>query len=235
VSILVTGGAGSLGRVIQKISQYKTLILDNDEYRIWEGGGILGDVRDKECLRRILLKNHPHTIIHCAALKHVPICEKNPIEAVKTNIIGTINVAEIAKEFEVRALLVSTDKAVEPISVYGATKLIGEAIFLSYGFPVVRMGNFWASRGSVIPLWEKQKAEDKAITITDPDMVRYWITLEQAAKFTLSHIYSKPKVYIPKMSKMSMGELADLIAPDCDHIIIGNRGNEKMEEKLDNL
>ena len=139
-----------------------------------------------------------------------------------------MNVLKMGK----KCVAVSTDKAVEPINTYGATKFIMEQLFLNAGYPIVRFGNFWGSRGSVIPLWEEQ-AKEGYITITDLNMRRYWITPEDAAKFTLDHLDSPMGVYFPKMRFMTLEELADEIAPDAKRTIIGNRGNEKVEEILE--
>ena len=152
--VLITGGTGTLGRALttECLKHNLTPIaLSNDENQIYEMRKdfdiqcVLMDVRD-------LTEVKCDYIIHAAALKHVPICEDNPIEAVKTNVLGSMNVLKMGK----KCIAISTDKAVEPINTYGATKFIMEQLFLNAGYPVVRFGNFWGSRGSVIPLWEEQ-------------------------------------------------------------------------------
>lgn len=234
--VIITGGAGSLGRAIVKELDGNCTVLDNSEFALYELEKdfnnlrcIYGDVRDRECLHGAF--EGVDSVIHCAALKHVPICESNPSEAVKTNVLGSMNVIEECLDRNIRLIGVSTDKAVEPINTYGATKLLMEKLFLSAGYPIVRFGNFWGSKGSVIPLWEEQ-VKKGCITITDPDMKRYWISLEDAAKFVLKHLNSPKGIYIPEMKCLTLLELADIIAPDANHLIIGNRGGEKVEEKL---
>jgi len=196
---------------------------------------LIGDVRDKDRLRRAM--NGVDYVIHAAALKQVPACEYNPIEAIKTNIDGTINVIEAAIDCGVDSVLgISSDKAVYPINLYGATKLAMEKLFMQangYGntrFSIVRPANFWGSRGSVIPLWESQSE----ITITDKEMTRYWIKLDKIAKFVIYCLrrMEGQEIFIPKMEQMTLGELAEKVKPDAKQKIVGIRAGEKMHELL---
>lgn len=241
-TILLTGGCGSFGQTfVKEIRDYKLIkIFDNDEFGLWQMRQkfrgydrlqfIFGDVRDRRRLGEIM--GDVDTIIHAAALKHISTCEDNPDEAIKTNIEGSMNVVNLAKNAGIKkALAISTDKAVYPINVYGATKLIMERLFLSAGYSVVRFGNFWASRGSVIPSWESQKGE---ITITDLEATRYWITLEGAASYAITCLKRMKggEVFVPKMKQLTLKQLADIVAPYAKQIITNLGEFEKKHECL---
>lgn len=179
-------------------------------------------------------------VVHAAALKHIDLCEYNPIETVKTNIDGTVNAIETAIDCGVdKVLFISSDKAVHPINIYGATKLVGEKLFINatmYGkvkFSCVRYGNFWGSRGSVIPLWIKQMEEGE-ITITQKEMTRFWITLDEATQFAITCIERMKggEIFIPIMPSHTLAELAGRLAPDCKIKVIGKRKGEKLNEMI---
>ena len=201
----------------------------------------IGDVRDKERLHRAMQR--VNIIIHAAALKQVPACEYNPFEAVKTNIIGAQNIIDAAIDARVEKVVVlSTDKAVNPVNLYGATKLCAEKMFIqgnSYSgvggtiFSCVRYGNVIGSRGSVIPLFISQKKKGR-MTITDKRMTRFWITLDQAFKLVadaLEHMQGG-EIFLPKIPSMKIMDLTQAIAPECEIDIIGIRPGEKIHEVL---
>lgn len=201
----------------------------------------IGDVRDVDRLRRAM--REVDIVVHAAALKQVPACEYNPIEAVLTNVMGARNVIEAALDADVeRVVGLSTDKAVNPVNLYGATKLVAEKLFVqanSYSgnkrtrFACVRYGNVVGSRGSVIPLFMEQRKTGK-ITITDPRMTRFWITLEQGVKFVTSCIeqINGGEVFVPEIPSMNIMDLAKTVAPGCEIKLIGIRPGEKLHEVL---
>lgn len=201
----------------------------------------IGDVRDVDRLR--LAMHGVNIVVHTAALKQVPACEYNPIEAIMTNIIGARNIIQAALEAEVeKVIALSTDKAVNPINLYGATKLCAEKLFVQSNaysgvkrtrFACVRYGNVVGSRGSVIPLFLRQRRNGK-ITITDPRMTRFWITLEQGVRFVIRCIEQMHggEIFVPKIPSMSIMDLAQAIAPDCEVEYIGIRPGEKIHEVL---
>lgn len=248
---LITGGTGSLGQALTvELLKHKPKairIFSRSEYLHWEMQQhfkdikvrfFVGDVRDKDRLKRAM--TCVDVVIHTAALKHVPICEFNPIEAVRTNIDGSVNVIDAAIDCHVpKVLAISSDKSVHPINLYGATKMVMEKLFVHanvYGdtmFSCVRFGNFEGSRGSVLPLWIRQKEEGE-ITITEKDMTRFWITLEEAAQFTITCLDKMEggEIFIPRMPEKTLLELSQQIAPNARIKVIGNRGNEKLHELL---
>jgi len=255
--ILVTGGAGSLGREIVRelilATGYTIRVLDNSEYALyelqrflenkeWDASGVRyfqGDIRDKDRLRRAMVG--VSSVIHTAALKHVPNCEFNPVEAVRTNIDGSINVIEVALDSGVdKVLAISSDKAVHPINIYGATKLAMEKLVTHsnvYGdtkFSCVRFGNFLESRGNVVRRWYKEAQEGKPLTITEKEMTRFWIHPGEAAQFTLKclDIMEGGEIFIPKMDEASIMEMAQRVSPDCEVKVIGKRPGEKLHELL---
>lgn len=252
-SYLVLGGTGSLGKVLVETLLTKEVdsirVYSRNEYFQVEMQRelnnpklrfLIGDIRDKDRLRRAM--DGVDYVVNCAALKHVPVCEYNPIEAIKTNIDGAVNIIDCAIDTKVKKVVhISSDKAVEPINLYGATKLVAEKLFIHsniYGkdktfFSCIRFGNFFGSRGSVIPLWMRQKETGK-ITLTDKDMTRFWIHIDKACKFILMCINEMKggEIFIPKMDEIIMEEMAKLIAPDCDIEITGKRFGEKLSEKL---
>jgi len=255
-SILVTGGTGSFGKKFVEIvtNEYqpkKLIVYSRDELKQYdmrnEGFNakcmryFIGDVRDRDRLRRAM--EGVDIVVHTAALKQVPACEYNPHEAVKTNITGSQNVVDAAIDAHVKKVIaLSTDKAVNPINLYGATKLVAEKV-LTQGnayagtggtrFACARYGNVIGSRGSVIPLFEKQR-ETGAITITDERMTRFWITLEQGVYFVIRCMEEMRggEVFIPKIPSMKITDLADVMAPGCRRKVVGIRPGEKLHEVL---
>jgi len=254
-TILVTGGCGSFGEkfveIILKEHNPKSIrIYDNRELaevemeRKFNNSRLrffIGDVRDEKRLNRAM--NGVDIVVHAAALKHVPICEYNPIEAVRTNIEGAINVIDTAIDNGVeKVIAISTDKAVHPVNLYGATKMVAEKLFMqanSYTgrrktiFSCVRYGNVVASSGSVIPLFMEQKKKS-TLTLTDKRMTRFWITLEEGVKFVVDCIEKMKggEIFIPKIPSMKIMDLAKVIAPKTKKKIIGIRSGEKLHEEL---
>lgn len=257
-NILVTGGTGSFGKkftetMLKNYKPNKLIILSRDELKQHEmrqqfpdeGDSpmryFLGDVRNKARLDRAF--NDMDIVIHAAALKQVPACEYNPFEAVLTNIIGAKNIIDAAIDEGVeKVLAISTDKAVNPINLYGATKLCAEKMFTqanSYSgaggtkFSVCRYGNVVGSRGSVIPLFLKQK-DGGTITITDSRMTRFWITLKQGVEFVTNCVEKMHggEIFVPKIPSMKMMDLASAIASECNIKYIGIRPGEKLHEVL---
>jgi len=256
--ILVTGGTGSFGRkfveyMLKRHSPRKLIVFSRDELKQHEMRQtypdspdsplryFIGDVRDRERLYRAF--SGVDIVIHAAALKQVPACEYNPFEAVQTNILGAKNVIDAAIDTGVRKVLaISTDKAVNPVNLYGATKLCAEKIFVqanSYAargsclFSCSRYGNVIGSRGSVIPVFLDQR-KSGVITITDERMTRFWITLEQGVSFVVKCIEHMQggEIFVPKIPSMRLIELAKAVAPECDAKIIGIRPGEKLHEIL---
>ncbi|CRX37793.1 UDP-N-acetylglucosamine 4,6-dehydratase (inverting) [Estrella lausannensis] len=260
-SILITGGTGSFGRklatlLIRECDPRRVIIFSRDEWKQWEMKKerpefgdprmryFIGDVRDTQRLNRAF--QDVDYIVHAAALKQVPAAEYNPSEFVKTNVIGAMNVVEAAISAGVRKVIgLSTDKACNPVNLYGATKLCQDKLFVngnSYvgkrGYPifsVVRYGNVLGSRGSIIPLWRKiLKSGGKAVPITDPRMTRFWITLEQSVRFVLeSFLIAKGgEIFIPKIPSMKIIDLAEAVAPGVPHEFTGIREGEKLHELM---
>jgi len=255
-NILITGGTGSFGKACieclleshdpqvlrvfsrdeLKQSELRARYLDDERLRF-----LLGDIRDRD--RMIHATRGVDVIIHAAALKQVPACEYNPFEAVQTNVIGAENVVAAAIASGVpHTLLLSTDKAVNPVNLYGATKLCAEKIFTQGNalaadsvsrFACVRYGNVVGSRGSVVPIF-LQQAETGRLTVTDERMTRFWITLEQAVDFVLSRLATMEggEVFVPKIPSMRVVEIADAIAPGAERVITGVRPGEKLHEVL---
>ncbi|MBE2267259.1 MAG: UDP-N-acetylglucosamine 4,6-dehydratase (inverting) [Anaerolinea sp.] len=255
-SILVTGGTGSFGKqfvrtVLERHQPRKVIIFSRDELKQHEmlTGGFddirlryfIGDVRDVERLRRAM--DGVDVVVHAAALKQVPACEYNPMEAIMTNIMGGKNVIDAALDAKVgRVIALSTDKAVNPVNLYGATKLAAEKLFVQSNayagangtrFSCVRYGNVIGSRGSVIPLFLKQR-EEGYVTVTDRRMTRFWITLEQGVDFVIRCIETMRggEVFIPKIPSMQMMDLVEVIAPGVEVRDIGIRPGEKLHEAL---
>lgn len=254
-TILITGGCGSFGQkfieIALKEQNPKSIrVFDNRELALVEMERsfqderlrfFVGDVRDKDRLIRAM--NSTDVVIHAAALKHVSICEYNPIEAIKTNINGVVNVIDAAINNGVQKVInISTDKAVQPINLYGATKMVAEKLFVqanSYSvgketiFSCSRYGNVMGSSGSVIPLFKEQK-EKGEITITDEKMTRFWITLEEGVKFVIRCIENMKggEIFVPKIPSMKIADLAEAIAPEAKKKIIGLRPGEKIHEIL---
>jgi UDP-N-acetylglucosamine 4,6-dehydratase len=256
-SILITGGTGSFGRnfikVIQDQFQIERLIVySRDELKQHQMRSdgfnqenlryFIGNVRDLPRLKRAM--EGVDVVIHAAALKQVPACEYNPMEAVKTNILGTSNVIDAALDVGVeKVLALSTDKAVNPINLYGATKLSAEKLVVqsnayaggkSTRLSCVRYGNVVGSRGSVVPVFIRQRNHNNKLTITDRRMTRFWITLDQAVNFVIRVIEMMEggEVFVPKIPSMKIMDLARAVAPDADVEVIGIRPGEKLHEVL---
>jgi UDP-N-acetylglucosamine 4,6-dehydratase len=260
-SILITGGTGSFGRCLAKRllhedECHKVIIFSRDEWKQWEMREsdpiykhpkirfFLGDVRDTPRLIRAL--NEVEFVVHAAALKQVPAAEYNPSEFIKTNVNGAMNVIDAAIYAGCeKVITLSTDKAVNPINLYGATKLCSDKLFVaanSYvgakGQPklsVVRYGNVLSSRGSVIPLWQHLVAEGaKSIPITDERMTRFWITLDQAVQFVIDCFMRMrgAEIYIPKIPSMRITDLAEAVAPGLKLEHTGIREGEKLHEVM---
>lgn len=254
--VLVTGGTGSFGKKFIKIlleekQPKKVIVFSRDELKQHEmqvGGYnqenlryFIGDIRDRERLVRAL--HGVDIIVHAAALKQVPACEYNPMEAIKTNIMGTANVVEAALDAGVKkVLMVSTDKAVSPANLYGATKLAGEKLTIQSNayaggaatrFSCVRYGNVVGSRGSIVPLFLNQRAGGK-ITVTDDRMTRFWLSLDQGVRFVITCIEQMEggEVFVPKIPSTKVVDLAKAIAPNAEINIIGIRPGEKLHEML---
>src|SRR5512138_676311 len=254
--ILVTGGTGSFGKkfveiMLAEFHPCKLIIFSRDELKQHEMrvSGFdhatlryfIGDVRDVDRLRRAM--HGVDIVVHAAALKQVPACEYNPMEAIKTNIMGTANVVEAALDAGVKKVLtVSTDKAVSPANLYGATKLAAEKLTIQSNayaagkatrYSCVRYGNVVGSRGSVVPLFLKQRASG-AVTITDDRMTRFWLSLEQGVRFVMNCIEQMEggEVFVPKIPSTTIIDLAKAIAPDGEIEIIGIRPGEKLHEDL---
>jgi UDP-N-acetylglucosamine 4,6-dehydratase len=254
--VLVTGGTGSFGRkfveiMLKDYHPAKLIIFSRDELKQHEmrAAGMdhpslryfIGDVRDQDRLRRAM--QGVNIVVHAAALKQVPACEYNPIEAILTNIMGGRNAIEAALDTGVeKVMALSTDKAVSPINLYGATKLAAEKLFVQSNayaggkgtrFSCVRYGNVVGSRGSVVPVFLRQR-QSGVITITDDRMTRFWLSLEQGVRFVIRCIETMQggEVFIPKIPSMRVIDLANAIAPGCKVERIGIRAGEKVHEVL---
>ena len=257
-NILITGGTGSFGRRFAKIilSAFKPrriIIFSRDEVKQQEmrdqlpdiSGGpmryFIGDVRDRERLYRAF--RGVDIVIHAAALKQVPTAEYNPLEVIKTNILGASNIIDAAIDCGVKKVIaLSSDKAVSPANLYGATKLCADKLFVSAGvytgpkdtrFSVVRYGNVIGSRGSFVPLLIEQRHRGK-VPITDARMTRFWISLKQAVEFVIMCIGQMRggEIFVPKIPSMRIVDLANAFAPGCRHEIVGIRQGEKLHEVL---
>jgi UDP-N-acetylglucosamine 4,6-dehydratase len=254
--VLVTGGTGSFGRkfveiMLREYRPQKLIVFSRDELKQHEmrAAGLddpslryfLGDVRDQQRLERAL--SGVSVVVHAAALKQVPACEYNPFEAIQTNINGGKNVIEAAINCGVRRIVaLSTDKAVNPINLYGATKLCAEKMFVQANayagaqdtrFSCARYGNVVGSRGSVIPIFMEQRARGR-VTITDPRMTRFWITLDRGVRFVIRSIEQMHggEIFVPKIPSMKLLDMAQAIAPDCQIDCVGIRPGEKLHEVL---
>ncbi|AQW86954.1 UDP-N-acetylglucosamine 4,6-dehydratase [Campylobacter pinnipediorum subsp. caledonicus] len=256
-SILITGGTGSFGKkyaeiLLKKYKPKRLIIYSRDELKQYEMSQVfkhqamryfIGDVRDE--VRLTTAMREVDYVIHAAAMKHVPIAEYNPMECIKTNINGAQNVINAAIECKVKKVIaLSTDKACNPVNLYGATKLASDKLFVAANnivgslhtrFSVVRYGNVVGSRGSVVPFFKKLISEGaKELPITHMDMTRFWITLEQGVSFVLKNFERMKggEIFIPKIPSMSMPDLAKALAPDLGINIIGIRPGEKMHEVM---
>ena len=257
-NILITGGTGSFGKkytqiLLENYTPNKIIIYSRDELKQYEMAQefdksiypcmryFIGDVRDAARLKKAM--KDVDFVIHAAALKHVPIAEYNPMECIKTNIMGAQNVIDAAIENKVsKVIALSTDKAANPVNLYGATKLASDKLFVaannltgkeSIQFSVVRYGNVVGSRGSVVPFFQKLINEGvKELPITDPKMTRFFITLEDGVNFVLKNFARMQggEIFVPKIPSMKIVDMAQAIAPNLPHKIIGIRPGEKLHE-----
>jgi UDP-N-acetylglucosamine 4,6-dehydratase len=254
--ILVTGGTGSFGKkfieiMLKEFQPKKLIIYSRDELKQHDMrvAGFdhpslryfIGDIRDRDRLQRAM--QGVDIVVHAAALKQVPACEYNPMEAIKTNIMGTSNVVEAALDAGVKKVMaLSTDKAVNPVNLYGATKLAAEKLVVQSNayagayvtrFACVRYGNVVGSRGSVVPVFLAQRKSGK-VTVTDDRMTRFWLSLEQGVHFVIDCIEQMHggEVFVPKIPSMTVADLARAIAPQAKMKIIGIRPGEKLHEVL---
>lgn len=254
-SILITGGTGSFGKqyvrtILERYKPKKLIIYSRDELKQFEMEQdfhddcmryFIGDVRDRD--RMVLAMNGVDYVIHAAALKQVPAAEYNPMECIKTNIHGAENVIYAAMANGVRQVIaLSTDKAANPINLYGATKLVSDKLFVAANnivggqptrFAAVRYGNVVGSRGSVVPFFRRKIAEGaKSLPITDARMTRFWITLQQGVDFVLQNFERMHggEIFVPKIPSVRVVDLAKAIAPELPHHIIGIRPGEKLHE-----
>lgn len=255
--ILLTGGTGSFGQMFTQIMLKKhkpkaIRIFSRDELKQWEMEKrfnsdsrlrfFIGDIRDAQRVERAM--DGANIVIHAAALKQVPACEYNPFEAVKTNILGAQNVINAAIDHNIdKVVALSSDKAVNPVNLYGATKMCMEKLFVAANSYVglqrktkiscVRYGNVIGSRGSVVPLFVKQKKENK-LTVTDERMTRFWITLEQGVQLVINCVglMHGGEVFVPKIPSLKIMDLVKAIAPESKINVTGIRPGEKIHECL---
>ncbi|NKB17245.1 MAG: UDP-N-acetylglucosamine 4,6-dehydratase (inverting) [Pseudanabaena sp. CRU_2_10] len=256
-TILITGGTGSFGKqcvktLLRDRQPKKVIVYSRDELKQYEMSQefdspimryFIGDVRDRDRIQ--LAMRGVDYVIHAAALKHIPIAEYNPMECIKTNIDGSNNVINASLECGVKKVIaLSTDKAVNPINLYGATKLAADKLFVAANniagdlitrFAVVRYGNVVGSRGSVVPFFQKLVMEGaQEIPITDPRMTRFWITLQQGVDLVLNSFQRMQggEIFVPKIPSMKMTDLAAALAPNITLKIIGIRPGEKLHEAM---
>jgi UDP-N-acetylglucosamine 4,6-dehydratase len=259
-TVMITGGTGSFGRafirtVLDEFKPRKLIVFSRDELKQYEMAQafpverwpamrwFIGDVRDQARLEAAM--RGVDYVIHAAALKHVPIAEYNPFECIKTNVLGAENVVNAAIRSGVkRVVALSTDKAANPINLYGASKLASDKIFCAAGamagdsgttFSVVRYGNVVGSRGSVVPFFQRLIAEGASeLPITDERMTRFWITLPQGVDFVLSSLslMKGGEIFVPKIPSMRTADLAKALAPQLPHRIVGIRPGEKLHEVM---
>ena len=257
--VLITGGTGSFGKafvktVLDRYPQIKRLVVfSRDELKQWEMQQqfppdqypqlrfFLGDIRDPERIKRAL--EGIDTVVHAAALKQVPAAEYNPMEFIKTNVLGAENLVQACLDSQVqRVVALSTDKAAAPINLYGATKLCSDKLFIAannikgerkLSFSVVRYGNVMGSRGSVIPFFLKQ-AKNGSLPITDPNMTRFNISLSEGVEMVLWSLGNAlgGELFVPKIPSYRINDVAEAIGPNCEKPIVGIRPGEKLHEEM---
>lgn len=259
-TILITGGTGSFGKqftktILERYEPKRLIIFSRDELKQYEMAQLfpekdfpairffIGDVRDRD--RLTMAMRETDIVIHAAAMKQVPTAEYNPMECIRTNVDGAENVVRAALDCGVKKVVaLSTDKAANPINLYGASKLASDKVFVAANnmsgsigtrFSVVRYGNVVGSRGSVIPFFQKllDNGADK-LPITDPRMTRFWITLQQGVNFVLSsmEIMQGGEIFVPRIPSMTITNLAEAMAPGIPHEIVGIRPGEKLHEVM---
>ena len=256
-SILITGGTGSFGKsfarkILRDHKPERVIVLSRDELKQFQMRQefpisefpnllmLLGDVRDRDRVYQVM--DGVNAVVHAAALKQIPTAELNPLEVIKTNVLGAANVIDAAIERKVnKVIALSTDKAANPINLYGATKLCSDKLFVAANgtglhetkFSVVRYGNVVGSRGSVIPYFLAQRSTG-TLTITDPRMTRFFITLDEGVEFVLRSLDSMlgGEIFVPRIPSVKVTQLADVIAPDCKQEVIGIRPGEKLHETM---
>lgn len=256
-NILITGGTGSFGKqlvrtILKRYTPNKVIVYSRDELKQFEMAQIfnqkcmryfIGDVRDLPRLEKAMVD--VDFVVHAAALKHVPIAEYNPMECIKTNVMGAQNVIDSCIQNSVPyTIALSTDKAASPANLYGASKLVSDKLFVAANnlrgehdikFSVARYGNVLGSRGSVIPFFQKLINEGAtSIPITEPNMTRFWITLQEGVDFVLKNFARMQggEIFVPKIPSMKMTELASALAPNLPQKIIGIRAGEKLHEVM---
>ncbi len=256
-NILITGGTGSFGKqfvrtILKKYKPNKIIIYSRDELKQFEMAQkftdkcmryFIGDVRDLPRLQKAMVG--VDFVVHAAALKHVPIAEYNPMECIKTNVMGAQNIIDSCIDNKVPyTIALSTDKAASPANLYGASKLVSDKLFVAANnltgshkikFSVVRYGNVLGSRGSVIPFFKNLIAEGAtSLPITEPNMTRFWITLQEGVEFVLKNFARMQggEIFVPKIPSMKMTEIAKAIAPNLPQEIIGIRPGEKLHEVM---
>ena len=254
-AVLVTGGTGSFGQsfvrlLVERHRPSRVLVYSRDELKQFEMARsiahpsvhyMIGDVRDAERIRSAV--RGIDVVVHAAALKQVPTAEYNPMETIKTNVLGAENIVNACLDSSVeRVIVLSTDKAVNPVNLYGATKLCSDKLFVAANmlaggdkpkFSVVRYGNVIGSRGSVIPYF-RERAHTGKLPITDERMTRFWITLDQGVAFVARclGLMNGGEIFVPKLPSMKMVDLAHAMCPDCEIEIIGIRPGEKLHEVM---
>ncbi len=258
-TVLITGGTGSFGKkftqiVLKNYNPKKLIIFSRDELKQFEMAQrwsplkhpniqfMLGDVRDRDRLMRVF--KGVDYVIHAAAMKQVPAAENNPNECIKTNVNGAVNIIDAALHNNVkRVIALSTDKACNPVNLYGATKLCSDKLFIAANvysseevktlFSLVRYGNVLGSRGSVVPFF-KERQKTGVLPITDHRMTRFWITLDQGVHFVLKvlELARGGEIFIPRIPSMQITDLATAIAPECEQETVGIRPGEKIHEVL---
>jgi UDP-N-acetylglucosamine 4,6-dehydratase len=256
-TILITGGTGSFGKqfirtVLKRYNPKKIIVYSRDELKQFEMAQkfndkcmryFIGDVRDLPRLQKAM--NGVDFVVHAAALKHVPIAEYNPMECIKTNVMGAQNIIDACIDNGVKyTIALSTDKAASPANLYGASKLVSDKLFVAANnlrgdhdikFSVVRYGNVLGSRGSVIPFFQNLIAHGAtSLPITEPNMTRFWITLQEGVDFVLTNFKRMQggEIFVPKIPSMKMTDMAKAIAPDLPQEIIGIRPGEKLHEVM---